>query len=172
MNKVLLLLFFLAVPLLLVGQVKEYTLGNPYAQQSLKQGGLYDYSTAEEININVAIWGGVKFPGRYVVPASTTVFDLISFAGGPIQNATLEDLRLYRVNEDSTSSLIKFDLNELVWEEDLMKDKVDIPKLLTGDTVILPTEPRYFFRDYLTMGLGIISALASLSILILNITKD
>jgi protein involved in polysaccharide export with SLBB domain len=37
--------------------------------------------------MQVNIWGFVKNPGRYEVPSSTDLIQLISFAGGPVQYA-------------------------------------------------------------------------------------
>ena len=44
------------------------------------------------INIKVSVWGYVARPGKYIVPDYTTVSDLLSFAGGPNQNAEMDDL--------------------------------------------------------------------------------
>lgn len=38
-------------------------------------------------------WGFVQKPGRYEVPSSTDLIQLISFAGGPVQYAKLDNAR-------------------------------------------------------------------------------
>ncbi|MBK6680959.1 MAG: hypothetical protein IPG53_13500 [Ignavibacteriales bacterium] len=47
-----------------------------------------------------------------------------------------------------------------------------IPTLQPGDILLLKGEPRFFFRDYFSIGLQILSAAISLVILILNITRN
>ena len=45
----------------------------------------------------VNIWGFVQKPGRYEVPSSTGLIQLISFAGGPVQYAKLDEVKLTRL---------------------------------------------------------------------------
>ncbi|MBM4162658.1 MAG: hypothetical protein FJ217_16365 [Ignavibacteria bacterium] len=44
----------------------------------------------------VNIWGFVQKPGRYEVPSSTDLIQLISYAGGPVQYAKLDEVKLTR----------------------------------------------------------------------------
>ena len=110
-------------------------------------------------------------PGKYLVPNYSSVKDLISYAGGPTEESNLEDLRLYKVLRDSTTKMYKFDYNDLLWGNKLNEKKENLPRLEVGDILIVPGEPRMFFRDYFSMTLSIVSTLISLSILILNIVK-
>lgn len=133
------------------------------------QGAFFDYSDPEAINIKVSVWGYVRYPGIYMVPEYSSVMDLVSFAGGPSDDADLEDIRIYRV-KDQAQELIKFNYNDLLWEKEV---KNISPKgdLVAGDVLILPGEPRLYFRDYMSITLSVVSTLISLSILILNIAK-
>ena len=106
-----------------------------------------------------------------MIPNYSSVKDLISYAGGPTENSELTDLRLYKVQKDSTAKLYKFDYDDLLWGDKLTEKKEVLPKLEVGDILVVPGEPRMFFRDYFTMTLSVISTLISLSILILNIVK-
>lgn len=140
---------------------------------SLKWGqagvtGLFDYSDPTGINIKVQVWGYVKFPGYYIIPARSNVNDLMSLAGGPAENARLEDIRIVRTGIDSTTIMYKFNYNDLVWEENL-KGPVKFSRLLAGDMLIIPGEPRYFVREDITFYLSLITTLASLTALILSI---
>ncbi|HEX2867873.1 MAG TPA: SLBB domain-containing protein [Ignavibacteriales bacterium] len=135
------------------------------------QGGFFDYSDPEAVNIKVSVWGFVRYPGRYLVPSYVNVRDLLSYAGGPTDEAHLDDLRLFRVNADSSQSLIKFNYDDLLWGEKLTKDKEKIPNLTVGDVLLVPGAPRFYFRDYFSMGLSVFSALISLGILVLNIAR-
>ena len=153
-------------------QVKDYELGaDVLGMRQNTQGGYFNYSDPEAININVAVWGWVKYPGRYKVPIYTTVIDLFSYAGGPSDAADLEDLRLYRVNADSTQSMIKFNYNDLVYESRLESRYRKIPRLEAGDVLVIPGEPRLYFKDHFSIWMSIFSVLISLSILVLNIVR-
>lgn len=133
------------------------------------QGGLFDYSDPSGINIKVQLWGYVKYPGYYVVPSYSTMNDLLSFAGGPLEDAMMEDLRIYRKTGDK-SELYKYNFNDLLWE-DTLKTEIEFPELIAGDVVIVPGEPRYFLREDVSFYLSVTTALASVIALIISITK-
>lgn len=152
-------------------QVKDYELGAPANTFRNYNGGYFDYSDPASVNIKVSVWGFVKYPGRYTIPINSTVADLLSFAGGPTDDAHLDDLRLYKTDADSNQSIVKFDYNDLLWEENLKVNRVKIPNLNAGDILVVPGSPRLYFRDWFSITLSVISTLISLSILILNITR-
>lgn len=166
-------LFFSLVPLL-------FFTANSYAQENLQfgqklgtqiqqnRGALFDYSDPAGINIKVNVWGYVEYPGEYIIPASSTINDLLTLAGGPNQNADLNDLRLFRINPDSTQTLIKFNYNDLLWNSKGLSKPLKIPNLKAGDILLVPGSPRYFFKDYLQIGLSVLSAAISLAILLLK----
>ncbi len=141
-----------------------------------QQGGFYNYGDKDGVNIYVNIWGYVKFPGKYLIPKGSTIVDLISYGGGPLTDAKLEDIRLFRPKNDSLGiykdEFKKIDYNDLVWEEDAtnIKNKVKAV-LLPGDVLVLTGEPRYFGRDNLNFVLAISSVLISLGILAVSIAK-
>ncbi|MAT57111.1 MAG: hypothetical protein CMF23_03995 [Ignavibacteriae bacterium] len=146
-------------------QVQDYEIGvSPNLRTS--QGAFWDYSDETTLNIKVSIWGFVKYPGRYIVPIYTTPTDLMSYAGGPTDDAHLDELRIYRQNEDKTQTLLKFNYEDLMWEDELVTTSRQIPELLAGDVLVVPGSPRFYFKDYLQVALSILSAMISLSILI------
>jgi protein involved in polysaccharide export with SLBB domain len=112
--------------------------------------------------MKVSLWGAVRIPGYYIIPSYTNVHDLISYAGGPIETSKIEDIRIIRMNQDSTLTMIKCDMSDYYNDNDITKIKR--PDLLKpGDTVIIPaTAPKLFFRDYLTYGATFLSILASI----------
>ena len=174
MQKLFIVLFFYLIAVSAINaQVKDYELGtsNIFGRSVQQQGGFFDYSDPETVNIKVSVWGFVRFPGRYLVPIYTTPADLISLAGGPTTDANLYDLRIYRVNKDSTQQLIKFSYNDLLWEKALSTGKRTIPKLDASDILLVPGEPKLFFRENFSIWMSVISALVSLSILVLNIVR-
>lgn len=165
--------FFILGYISISAQVKDYELGaDVLGLRNNPQGGYFNYSDPEAININVSVWGWVKYPGRYKVPIYTTAIDLLSYAGGPSDAADLQDLRIYRLNADSTQSMIKFNYNDLVYESKLESRYRKIPRLEAGDVLVIPGEPRLYFRDHFSIWMSVFSVLISLSILILNIVRN
>ena len=162
-------IFFIFLPLLITAQVKDYELGTSLADSRYRQGGYFDYSDPASVNIKVSVWGNVRFPGRYNVPIYTTVTDLLSLAGGPTEDADLEDLRLYRVYEDSKEILLKFSYNDLLWESHLENQNRYIPELTAGDILLIPGSPRYYFRETFSFVLNVMSTLVSITILALTL---
>lgn len=136
---------------------------NPLRQAT--QGGYYDYSDPQAVNIKVAIWGWVRFPGKYIIPAYCNVNDLLSYSGGPTDAAHLENLRLMRMNEDSSQTIININYTDLM--ADLQsKSLIKSPSLKPNDVLLAIGEPRYYFRDYFTMGLSALSVIVSVATLI------
>lgn len=143
---------------------------------NISGGAFYNYSQKNKVNIEVNIWGYVQNPGKYLVPKGVTVQDLISYAGGPLVDANLDEIRLYRPKNDSlhiTSDLIiSLNYEDLFWEDEVSpKDKKN-PVLLPGDILIFPGEPRLFFKENLTIIISIVSVLISLGILVLSISRN
>jgi polysaccharide export outer membrane protein len=136
------------------------------------QGGFFNYADPNSVNIKVAVWGWVRYPGKYTVPSYTSVTDLLSFSGGPTDAAELEDLRIYRINQDSTQTLIKFNYNDLLYESKLDSKYRKVPKLEAGDILVVPGSPRMYFRDNFSIWMSLLSALISLTILVMNIVRN
>lgn len=172
MKKLIFLFFLLILAKSGFAQSDDLQIGSNYNKLTQPPGAFFDYSDPEAVNIKVAVWGQVRYPGKYIVPSYTTLNDLISYSGGPTQDANLDDLRLFRIEKDSTQSLFKFNYNDLLWNRSVDKIKLDnIPTIKAGDILLVPGEPRLFFRDYLTLALTVISTLASLVILLINLKK-
>lgn len=148
-------------------QQEGYQLGlNPnYHVQN--QGAYYDYSDPEGLNIKVSVWGYVKYPGRYVIPQKSDIKDLISYAGGVSDDSYLDDIRVYKTLDDSTQQMLKFDYEDLWWNEELRQD-LGIYRLQAGDVLVVPGRPRLYWENYLTLGLSIVGVLLSLTTLIIT----
>ncbi|MBI5726621.1 MAG: SLBB domain-containing protein [Ignavibacteriales bacterium] len=165
-----LIIFLIAIYTgLAFGQTENTRMGSIYKQVPTT-GGFYDYSDPGTVNMNVSVWGYVRMPGKYMIPLNVTVADLISYAGGPSSDATLEDIRLVRVKADSTQEVITLNYNELLYEPKITKN-IKNPVLQPGDILVLTGEPRFYFRDYFSMTLSIVSTLISLAILIITIAR-
>lgn len=153
------------------GQSNDTKIGIDYGSLKMNpQGAVYDYSDPQSVNIKVAVWGNVRFPGRYIVPEYTNAKDLLSYSGGPTDAALLEDLKIYRTKEDSSQEFISINYNDLLWSKE-PKKVIPAPQIKAGDVLLVPGEPRWYTRDYLSISLSVISTLISLSILILNIVR-
>lgn len=171
MRKLFLVLTLFSLPLLLNAQENDISLGTQYTGFQQRLSGFFDYSDPEAINMRVSIWGFVRYPGRYLVPIYTTVTDLLSYAGGPRDNSNIDDLRLYRVMEDSSQHMIKFNFNDLLWADKLETGNRRVPKLQASDLLVVPGAPRLYFTNWFRVGLSIFSALVSLTLLIIRIDR-
>lgn len=120
--------------------------------------------------MKVGVWGSVQFPGTYLLSEKSTVLDVISLAGGVSPTSDLDEMKIFRMKSDSTYEIIKFNYSELLWKDNLEKFK-PAPRLLPGDIILLPGEPRLFWREYLSLGLSVISTLLSITLSIIYITN-
>ena len=172
MTKICTLIFILlSMPgITLFAQQEDYQVGvNPNSLRQ-SQGAFYDYSDPNTINIKVAVWGYVKFPGRYILPAKSDVKDLISYAGGVNDDAYLDELRIYRINSDSTQSLLELNYNDLWWGESLNKN-LNLQRLQAGDVLIVPGRNRLYWENYLGIILSTLGFFISLATLIITASK-
>jgi len=130
-------------------------------------GSFYDFSEPGKVNMRVAVWGFVRNPGKYIIPINSNASDLLSYAGGLQSDAFYDDLRIYRMNADSTYTLIKFSYEDLFWKNELSKEnRLRVPSLKAGDIIAVPGEPKMYFRDWFSLTLSLVSTLISLSILL------
>lgn len=149
---------------------EKYQIGSDLKNLRQTQGAYFDYSDPSGVNIKVQVWGYVKYPGYYVVPINTTLSELFSFAGGPMVDAKLEEIRILREVENESVVMTKYNYNDLMWEENL-KSEIKFPVLEAGDIVVVPGEPRYFIRQDISFYLSILTAVISSAALIISITR-
>ncbi len=101
-----------------------------------------------ELTITVNLWGFVRNPGRYEVPSSTDLVQLISYGGGPLKEAKLKDVKIIRnVREDLTivEKVIKVNVEKII------EDGEPSPILLPGDTVVVPGASIDVIKDILAI---------------------
>lgn len=168
-NIIIIVFIFLIAGLTTHAQDK-YQIGSDLKNMRQTQGAYFDYSDPTGINIKVQLWGYVKYPGYYIIPINTTLNELFSYAGGPLVDAKLEDVRILKTLEDSSFVMSKYDYNDLMWEESLKKPAY-FPKLNAGDIIVVPGEPRYFIRQDVSFFLSILTAVISSAALIISITR-
>lgn len=165
--KILFTILLLTVSYALIHAQDDIQIGSPNADRT-STGALYDYSDPNAVNIKVQLWGYVRYPGYYIVPAGTKLNELISLAGGPREDATLDDIRVIKIKEGSQTVMTKYNYNDLVWEDNI-KTQVKFVRLDAGDIVVVPGEPRYFVREDVAFYLGLLTALASITALVISI---
>ncbi len=146
------------------------TVGKQFDNLNNFRGAFYDLSDPSGVNMKVGVWGSVQFPGTYLLSEKSTVLDVISLAGGVSPTSDLDEMKIFRMKSDSTYEIIKFNYSELLWKDNLEKFK-PAPRLLPGDIILLPGEPRLFWREYLSLGLSVISTLLSITLSIIYITN-
>ncbi len=78
---------------------------------------------------------------------------------------------MFRINPDSSQTVIQFDYNDLLWSDGGLEKRIKIPKLKAGDILLVPGEPRFFLKDYLSLGLSVISTIASIVTLFVYLYK-
>jgi hypothetical protein len=169
MKRILLFSFLLLTVSQLSFAQDDVQIGSSFnPSRTQPQGGLFDYSDPSSINIKVQLWGYIKYPGYYVVPARSTINELISLGGGPTVDAILDDIRVLKTKGDSVTTMLKYNYNDMMWKDSL-STKIKFARLQAGDIIVVPGEPRYFVRQDITFYLGVVTGLASLAALILSI---
>jgi hypothetical protein len=129
---------------------------------SASAASYYYIAKPGELTMQVNLWGFVKNPGRYEVPSSTDLIQLISFAGGPVQYAKLDEVKLTRmILNDTTGAKQEIVLNL----EHLDKLKQSSLALYPGDTIFIDHTAWLTIRDVfnvVTVAAVITSAIAQI----------
>ena len=94
----------------------------------------YFLGNQDQVLMAVTVWGFVNVPGQYMVPLETDLVSLLSYAGGPREDARIKRIRVVRVEaEGDTSQVIDVDVKDFVDTGSLEEN----PMLLPGDTVVV-----------------------------------
>jgi hypothetical protein len=121
-----------------------------------------------EIADTVSIWGDVRQPGVYLVPAGTTIANLVAYAGGPVVTAVGDaaiDWARYRVeisHLDHENKLRTFNFRYSSAPDKEMFRR----KLSAWDQVNVQMRRRPNFRDYVLVIAPVISSLATTLLII------
>jgi protein involved in polysaccharide export with SLBB domain len=101
------------------------------------------------------VWGQVHSPGAYSFLAAPDIFELVSAAGGPTENANLTHIILIRaVAQTRTRVNLQAVLN-----------KGQVVRLSPGDVVIVPSSSWYRF----TQGLSVFTTIVSTLTLVITV---
>lgn len=140
----------------------------------LNSAALYDLSDPTGVNIEVNLWGFVRYPGKYRVPLNTTFMDVMSYAGGPVENTNLEDIRILR-NSDNVNGkpeVIKLNYNDFLWDEKISTAVKLNPVLKPGDVILVLEEKRYSLRDNIGFILPIVTTVVAITTLIITLRNN
>jgi len=82
------------------------------ATTSVSAAAYYYISKSGEITMSINLWGQVRNPGRYEVPISTDLVQLLSFAGGPLGDARMSAVKITRIERQQDEiRKVEFTLN-------------------------------------------------------------
>ncbi len=114
---------------------------------SASAASYYYIAKPGELTMQVNVWGFVKNPGRYEVASSTDLIQLLSFAGGPIEYAKMDEVKITRfVKNNSTITKREIVLNL----EQLAKIEETNLILYPGDTIFIDHTAWLTLRDAFT----------------------
>ena len=104
------------------------------------------YNTAKpgDVMMQVDLWGSVAKPGRYEVPATTDLIQLISYAGGPQEQSRLDNVKITRY-EKIDSVLVRKQI--VVNLSDASKVNPVSLKLYQGDLIEIDHTSWYVLKD-------------------------
>ena len=119
----------------------------------------YFLSKPGEITMSINLWGYVRNPGRYEVPISTDLVQLLSYAGGPLAEADLASVKISRVvRRDDGIRTVEFNVN--LRHLDKLDDKAR--GLEPGDTIFVDS-PSFVWRDVFSILTTVAIILASIA---------
>ena len=102
--------------------------------QFQNRGAQYYIGAEDELLIKVNIWGFVKLPGQYLVPSDTDLISLISYAGGPLEQARINKVKLIRtMGTNSGERVIEVNVKKFLETGDMSLN----PQLMPNDTIIV-----------------------------------
>ena len=166
-----LLLFFLITDSNIFPQNEDIIIG----QNATKIGAaLYDLSDPTGVNMEVNVWGTVRYPGRYRVPITATFLDVMTYAGGPLENSKLDDIRIYRPSRDSikgNAAVIKLNYEDLLYDETINSGAKLNPILRSGDVILVREEKHYSLRDNIGLYLPIVTGILAIINLVVTLRK-
>jgi hypothetical protein len=166
--KVLIIILFLNCPLYAQNDTRV-------GEDEIKKAGVnyFNYSDPDKKNIEIIVLGGVKNPGKYLVPDGTTVIDILGLSGNIVKEETADNIRLIRSTQKG-GKLTDYSIITLEYR-DLFKDKLlktvntSNPILLPGDMLIIPITPVKTFWDYFQDVSSVITPIVTIFTLIISI---
>ncbi len=103
----------------------------------------YFLGSQDQVLMAVNIWGFVNKPGQYMVPYDTDLISLLSYAGGPREEAKIKSIKVVRPAKNvhqQPDQVITVDVKKFLESG----RAAEIPVLKPGDTVVV-SGTRYYF---------------------------
>lgn len=108
-------------------------------------GARYFLGKEDEILMQVNVWGFVRTPGQYMVPYDTDLISLLSYAGGPLEEAKIKGIKVIRTGgENEDPQVIDVDVKKFLKSPDPSL----IPRLKPGDTVLVSGTTFHFVSKF------------------------
>ena len=120
--------------------------GRPAGDQGL--AAQYFLGSEDQVLMPVNVWGFVNKPGQYLVPFETDLISLLSFAGGPREEAKITEIKVIRTNlspdENTDQAVIQVDVKKFLesGQSEL------IPVLRPGDTIVVSGTTYHFATKF------------------------
>jgi protein involved in polysaccharide export with SLBB domain len=112
------------------------------------------------------VWGYVRYPGKYIIPIYSKINDLLSYAGGPTEEARLEDMRIVKTDSINSKQIIyNLKFKDYLMDTSISSDS-SMQSLNAGDVLLVSGYPRFYIRDYIGTILSVVSVLISFIILV------
>lgn len=172
--KRLILIITLLCANIAVGQSDSLKIG---IDEIMKTGAnYYNYSDKNAVNIEVIVIGGVRNPGKYLIPRGLTAVDLLSLSGGALFESSFENIKLLKLRSDSpelqTREIVNLNLRPFFGKEPRTSFEVRNPVLSAGDIMIVPIELERTFWDNVKDVLTVLTPLITIASLIVTITRN
>ncbi len=133
-------LIFLSIGLfLLQGRILAQQTGG-----ATNRASQYYLGREDELLIPVNVWGFVKNPGQYMVPNNTDLISLLSYAGGPNENAKISTIKIVRNDPKRGNQVWKVDVKRFLDTADYRL----IPALKPNDTIIVKGTTFYWVSKF------------------------
>jgi hypothetical protein len=140
------LLLLLLSSTLVPAQTSQSSLGPVMSMPST--AAFYYLAKPGELTIQVNVWGAVRNAGRYEVPSTIDLVQLISYAGGPTSDAQLDDVRVVRAaTKEGTSERETYVVNL----DDLSNTDNSKLVLHPGDTITIGRSNWSTVRDVMSI---------------------
>lgn len=108
-----------------------------------RNAAVYYLGTDDQLLIPVNVWGFVPRPGQYYVPNKTDLISLLSYAGGPTEDAKVSNIKIVRTDPQAGRMVIPVDVKKYL----NTADERLIPQLKPGDTVIVRGTTFYWVKS-------------------------
>jgi hypothetical protein len=145
--------------------IRELALPSEVDNISKQAGSIYySPSVKGKVLIPVHFWGAITKSGLHFVPLDTNLINGISLAGGPKNNADLDNVRITSSREGKRKAF-EFDLNEGGGLE------LEDFKLRPGDTVFIEKDTFIQDRAYYTSLAAVIATVLSSILLFREVKK-